>query len=321
MLSYQHAFHAGNHADVLKHLVLCALLRAIAKKNKPFFYLDTHAGNGAYEIDNNSQADEVYALRVTAKGTADTEYIDSGKVSVQETINDYVTLIKPYISKAIYPGSPLIAWDMLTMLAQEKNASYDLLSNVNVHLSELHPSAFEMLKQWLRPSNFHCHHTDGLALLNALTPPKPNRGLVLIDPPYEQAVEYSQLLSSMGKALRKWQNGIYIIWYPLLSPTRIDRLTGQIVNTPKHGHSEDMLKAFVDLATHHKVGLLKIEFAQQMPSKDVGMYGSGMVIFNPPWQVDITLTSVLEWLLDNNSTQVDPQLRAISQVQILVPNP
>jgi 23S rRNA (adenine2030-N6)-methyltransferase len=305
LLSYQHAFHAGNHADLVKHVTLCALIRALTLKAKPFFYLDTHAGNGCYEIEEHRHHDEVAAFSLNK--AADTP----------PAVADYIRLIQPYLAKSTYPGSPLLAWDMLALLAEEKSDIGKFSALANLQLSELHPSAFDDLKKWTKHTRFHCHHRDGLELLNALTPPKPNRGLVLVDPPYEQASEYKTLVHSMDKALAKWQNGIYCIWYPLLSPLRIDRASGDIVDSPKHGLSEDMLDAFATLARQHKVGLLDIQFAHQTPSHDVGMYGSGMVIFNPPWQLNATLEAILTYLQDN----MQKNAKHLSHVSVLVESP
>jgi 23S rRNA (adenine2030-N6)-methyltransferase len=267
--------------------------------------LDTHAGNGCYDIQEQSHHDEV-----TARFLQETPQTPA-------IIVDYMRLIKPYMAKLNYPGSPLVVWEMLGLLAREKGADQNTFAHANMHISELHPSAYSDLKQWTSHSEFHCHHRDGFELLNALTPPKPNRGLVLIDPPYEQVGEYEQVLESIKKALSKWQNGIYAIWYPLLSQQRIDRVSGDTVDTPKHGLSEKMLLAFTDLAAVHKIGLLDIQFAQQTPNENVGMYGSGMVVFNPPWQVDSTLKSALEYLKKSAHASASD----LSKVSMLVDPP
>jgi 23S rRNA (adenine2030-N6)-methyltransferase len=305
LLSYQHAFHAGNHADVLKHATLCLLIRALSLKEKPFFYLDTHAGSGCYEIEGQSHHDEVAALSLLQTA------------QIPPEIADYIGVIEPYIAKSNYPGSPLVVWDMLELLVKEKGYAENFFSTTNLLLSELHPSAFDDLKQWTRHTDFRCHHRDGLELLNATTPPKPNRGLILIDPSYEQVSEYEQLVQAMTKALGKWKNGIYCIWYPLLSAQRIDRISGDIVDSPKHGLSENMLNSFTELATKHNVGLLDVQFAHHSPSKDIGMYGSGMVIFNPPWQVDASLKIVVEFL----QTTIQSDTNELSHISMLVPSP
>lgn len=308
MLSYQHAFHAGNHADVVKHATLCTLIRALSVKNKPFFYLDTHAGNGCYDITTDNQVDEVTALQLVQSASACAD--------LPNAINDYIALITPYLSKATYPGSPLVVWDMLNLLAREKGLDEDSFDHVNLQLSELHPTAFGDVKQLTRSTSFSCHQRDGLERLNALTPPNPKRGLVMIDPPYEQAKEYDDVVAAITKSLKKWQNGIYCIWYPLLSPSRIDRTSSQIVDTPKHGFSENMLTSFTALAKQHNIGLINVEFAQHAPSPNVGMYGSGMVMFNPPWQIDKALSDILEHLLSH----VAGSQSKFSAVSVLVPS-
>jgi 23S rRNA (adenine2030-N6)-methyltransferase len=305
LLSYQHGFHAGNHADVLKHATLCALIRALTAKPKPFFYLDTHAGNGYYDIEGQNHQDEVAALKLTQSAEA------------PGAIEDYIKVIKGYTAKGSYPGSPLVAWDMLELLASERGLSKDALALGNMHLSELHPGAYASLKECNTHTNFHCHHRDGFELLNAVTPPKPNRGLVIVDPPYEQASEYMQVFESISQALRKWKNGIFCIWYPLLSPQRIDRDSKEISPSPKHGLSENMVDAFTTLGKELGIGVSNIQFANCEPSTDIGMYGSGMLIFNPPWQLESTLQSILEYLENN----VQSDSNNLSSVTVLVPSP
>lgn len=305
MLSYQHAFHAGNHADVVKHVTICALLRALTQKPKPFFYLDTHAGNGCYELQGQVQQDEVAAFALSPKD------------GMPVAIADYLEIVGPYLEKGSYPGSPLVASDLLALLAEERNQGNDSVEKANLQLCELHPSAFASLKQWMSSTNFHCHQRDAFELLNALMPPKPNRGLVVIDPPYEQAGEYEQVVKAITKALDKWRNGIFCIWYPLLSPQRIDRVTQNIVDTPKHGLSEKMLNSFTQLASESNVGLVDVQFAHQAPSVEMGMYGSGMLIINPPWQFESQLKSIVAYL----QQQLVSDENKLSTVTTLVPSP
>ena len=299
MLSYQHSFHAGNHADVLKHITLCALLNKLVAKPKPFFYLDTHAGSACYEIDHNPKNDPLVATNLP---------VNDGTPKI---VKSYLNIIQSFFAKSTYPGSPLIVEEVLTLFAGTNEASKQAIKHSNLHLSELHPAAFETLHLWMRNTGFHSHQRDGFELLNALMPPKPNRGLVLIDPPYEQAKEYDQLIQSVSNAIKKWPNGTFCIWYPLLSPERIDRQTKAIEYSPKHGFSEGMLLSLTGVAKAANVGLLDIRFANQLPSTEVGMYGSGMAIFNPPWQVDLDLQEVLLYL-ENNLQVESNDLSAIN---------
>jgi 23S rRNA (adenine2030-N6)-methyltransferase len=255
-------------------------------------------------MDKEGQHDDLAALLLP----------DSGKMPV--AVADYIHVLKAYVTKNSYPGSPLVVADLLKSLAEERGQSPDVIEQLNMHLSELHPSAFSELKEWTSKTNFHCHHRSGFELLNAITPPKPKRGLVLIDPPYEQALEYGAVFDVVAKSLAKWKNGIFCIWYPLLSPERIDRVSKQLTYTPKHGLSENMIDDFTVLARENGIGLTDVHFAHQSPSSDVGMYGSGMLILNPPWQLEDSLQDLIEHL----ESHVKADANELSGVSILVPS-
>lgn len=291
MLSYQHSFHAGNHADVLKHLSLLALLDKLQAKDKAYFYLDTHAGNGCYDLPQAAMAHKYDT--VMASMLSNDSSIESS------IITQYKNIVAPYLAKNMYPGSPLIA----DSVARDHD---------NMHVNELHPKAFDALTMWCKHSSLQIHQRNAFELLNALMPPKPNRGLVLIDPPYEQASEYEQVFTSVASALKKWPQGIFAIWYPLLSNTRLNRHTKEIEENPKSGLSERMLTQFSSIAEN---GLLDLQFAVQSPSEHVGMYGSGMLIINPPWQLDTQLKLILQ-VLEEQIKQDDNQL---SSLKFLIP--
>ncbi|MEO8330894.1 MAG: 23S rRNA (adenine(2030)-N(6))-methyltransferase RlmJ, partial [Gallionella sp.] len=181
MLSYRHAFHAGNHADVLKHFIEVQLLHYLAQKDKPFWYIDTHAGAGCYSLESG------YA-------TQNAEY-QSGIALLWERddlpapLAEYVALVKrinPDGQMKLYPGSPLIALEML----REQD---------RMRLFELHPTDSEILQQ-----NFAGHGSqvlmqtaDGFGALKALLPPPPRRALVLIDPPYEDKQDYRRVVAAL----------------------------------------------------------------------------------------------------------------------------
>jgi len=305
LLSYQHSFHAGNHADVLKHITVCATLSKLVAKPKPFFYLDTHAGSACYVIDDNPKNDKVVAKSVNCDEDS------------PEAVKHYYTIIQPFLSKFSYPGSPLVADGLLDLLIDANENIAQVVSNSNLQLNELHPSAAASLSKWMRPTDFNCHMRDAFEFLNASMPPKPNRGMVLIDPPYEQAKEYRQVSEAVANAVKKWPSGVFCIWYPLLSPERIDRRSGEVEASPKHELSEDMLLQFTDIAKAAKVGLLDIRFAYQSPSSEVGMYGSGMVIFSPPWQLEKSMQEVLLYLTQH--LQLDTN--KLSSLNWLAPAP
>jgi len=287
LLSYQHAFHAGNHADVLKHIVLIAMLEKFNRKAKPYFLLDTHAGTGLYDLKNLPKNADATAFDVLlSKVKADDKTAAS--------LAAYLKICAEMQASGVYPGSPYLS----ACFSREQDT---------IHMNELSNAMHKQLEQSAKQfqtegRSVNVHQRDGFELLNALCPPSPKRGMVLIDPPYEQAKEYQDVVEALSKAIKKWPNGSYMIWYPLLSPQRIDRRTGEVVNNPKANKSALMLAALCDLAERScSGGVLQIEFAVKAPSEKIGMYGSGICIINPPYQIDHELTKILEVLQQNLS--------------------
>lgn len=280
MLSYQHSFHAGNHADVLKHLTLVAVLMRLNIKSKPYFFLDTHAGDGVYELNStqalqNAEAKTgVLKFDLGSQAVADRE---KAKADIPAFLDSYLNIINKYIADGQYPGSPIVASALLR-------------KGDNAFAAELHPQAFESLKSNCRRTAMKAQHRDGFEMMNAVLPPTPNRGAVLIDPPYEQTSEYERVVDAVFNAVKRWPIGIYMIWYPLLCNTREDRKTGEIVHNPKAALSEKMLSQFSGLDVK---SVLNIQFCSVKPSANAGMYGSGMCIINPPWQLEHDLKDIL----------------------------
>lgn len=264
MLSYRHAFHAGNHADVLKHYIEVQLLRYLTKKDKPFWYIDTHAGAGCYSLDSG------YAMQ-------NAEY-ESGIARLWEhddlpaSLAEYVALVKhinPDGQLKLYPGSPLVALESLRK--QDR-----------MRLFELHPTDSEILQQ-----NFAGHGTqilmqtaDGFSALKSLLPPPPRRALVLIDPPYEDKQDYLRVVSALHEGLKRFAGGMYTVWYPQLQRAEARQLPEQLKKLP--------VKSWLHVA-----------LSVQAPGEDgFGMHGSGMFIFNPPWTLHAELQQVMPYLVD-----------------------
>ncbi|WP_395343500.1 23S rRNA (adenine(2030)-N(6))-methyltransferase RlmJ [Ningiella sp. W23] len=296
LLSYQHIYHVGNHADVFKHLVLSCLLAKFKAKPKPFFALDTHAGQGVYQLSNLPANADIQAFQTLLSYWREAKIRPTGA----DGIDDYVSLIADFAEQGIYLGSCAL----MNQLAREQDS---------VHLNELSANTFAILRRSIRQliaqSNTtlptpHFHQRDAFEILNALMPPKPNRGFVIIDPPYEQALEYQDVSSSVQKALLKWPNGCFVIWYPLLSPRRINRKTQALEDNPKAGMADQMFKSFkqflstqnADTSSRINSAMLCAEFAVSDASDKLGMYGSGMCIINPPYQFEQSVKSVLALL-------------------------
>jgi 23S rRNA (adenine2030-N6)-methyltransferase len=263
MLSYRHAFHAGNHADVLKHFVEVLLLHFLSQKDKPFWYIDTHAGAGCYSLNSG------YA-------TQNAEY-ESGIALLWERddlptpLADYVALVKrfnPDGQLKLYPGSPLVALEMLRK--QDR-----------MRLYELHPADSEILQQTFagHGDQVLIQVADGFSALKALLPPPPRRALILIDPPYEDKQDYRHVISALREGLNRFANGIYAVWYPLLQRAEAKQLPEQLKQLP--------VKSWLNVA-----------LSVQAPSEDgFGMHGSGMFILNPPWLLEGVLQDVMPYLV------------------------
>lgn len=263
MLSYRHSFHAGNHADVLKHIVQSLILEKVTQKHKPAIYIDTHAGAGLYDLGS-------------AESLKTNEFLDGVTLllkhaAVEPALNRYQQRIEQFTVDNYYPGSPLIAASILR--------EQDSMVLVEYHNSEIENLKFNV-KKHIDRTKTAVHHRDGYEGLIGILPPTPARGLVLIDPPYEVKDEYQQVLETLNVALKKWSTGIYAIWYPLLSSRAGN----------KAGLSEKLCQSLSELPAK---SVLNVTLQVAENTADAGMYGSGLVIINPPWELDTQLESIL----------------------------
>lgn len=283
LFSYRHSFHAGNHADVLKHICQMLIIEKLKSKDKGFVYIDTHSGAGVYDLD----AVEAQKTLEYQQGIARLAHYTGDN----EAILAYQTLTAKYLKHDQYPGSPEIAHALLR-------------PQDNLQLMEWHNQEVVNLRHNLRGKHIAIHHRDGNEGLVAITPPKPARGMVLIDPSYETPEDYHQVVATLSKAYKKWPTGIYAIWYPLLlKRSNGDRNAGDrnaqqqesfAGATSKQGKSQQMLE---QLKLQGFKNMLSVELNVQDESRDEGMYGSGMVIINPPWQLDEQLRACLQDLV------------------------
>lgn len=247
MLSYQHAYHAGNLADVHKHALLAVALARLADKPKPLSYLETHAGRGLYDL----RAPE--ALRTGEAAAGIERVLARGWFPQGHPLAAALHRITDAHGPHSYPGSPLIAAHLLR-------------PGDSLHLAELHPAEFEALRSVITRSPAprpDLRQEDGFTFANALLPPTPRRGMLLVDPSYEIKADYDRLPGWIARMARKWNVGVIALWYPLLADNR-------------HGA---MVTA---LAADHPGALLsEVRFAPARPGH--GMTGSGMFVINPPW--------------------------------------
>ena len=269
-MKYRHAFHAGNFADVHKHVVLTGLLEALQRKDKGFLYVDTHAGEGLYDLRSHDarQAEQESAggiERVLARrGPADTAN------AAPPLVARYLQLVDGARRQSGlrhgYPGSPWLA----AAMARPQD---------RLICCESSTEAFVALRRALRDAP-HCvfENIDGYARLPALLPPHERRGLVLLDPPYEDGRDDRRRLGqALEAALRRFATGVYALWYPIKHEADTDRWLGS-------------LAAKLDAPT------LRTELWVHPRDSRVGLNGSGLLIVNPPYQLDEQLRDSLPWL-------------------------
>lgn len=261
MLSYRHSFHAGNHADVVKHLVLTLILQSLKQKDKGFFYLDTHSGVGRYSL-----------LSAEAEKTG--EYLEGvarlwERCDLPEEVALYLNEIKKLNKGKLkyYAGSPLLA---VQQLRPQDRAL----------LTELHPNDFPLLRQeFAKVENVVTKREDGFQQLKAALPPKEKRGLVLIDPPYELKEDYELVVKAIIEGYKRFATGIYAIWYPVVLRQHTKRIV--------RGLQETGIRK-----------ILQIELAVRPDSDQRGMTASGMIVINPPWQLESQMKKVLPYLTE-----------------------
>ncbi len=267
MLSYRHAFHAGNHADVLKHFVLVQLLAYLGQKDKPYWIVDTHAGAGAYLLDKG------YATQNAehAGGIVRLWARDDAPPAVAAYL-DVVRSFNPDGKLRRYPGSPYVA--MRLMRAPDRLRLFELHSTDNKLLREHFAADFPDDERRVAIGQ-----ADGFLELKSVLPPPPRRGLTLIDPAYEDKRDYLRVVMATKEGLARFSTGMFAVWYP-----QLDR--GDARQLP------EKLKKLAD-------DWINVTLTVHTPSADgFGMHGSGMFIINPPYTLLQTLRETLPWLRD-----------------------
>lgn len=260
MLSYRHAFHAGNFADVLKHVVLTFVLDYVTRKAKPLYVLDTHAGAGGYDLTSPE------AARTGEHRGGIARLLGPGPVP--ELAASYLRLVRaadPTGACLTYPGSPLLAHSQLR-------------SQDRLELAELHPTDHALLAaRFAGLPRTRVTREDGLALLGARMPPPERRAVVLIDPSYELKAEYAAVVRSLAKAHRRFASGIYLLWYPVIERDRVGALL-------------DALRATGIRA------MFRLELCSLPDRPGRGMTGSGMIVVNPPCVLPEAVAQGLPWI-------------------------
>jgi len=260
MLSYRHLFHAGNYADVFKHALLARLLIALGAKEKPYCYIDTHAGTGRYDLGHE------WAWK--------TREFENGIGRLWER-KDIPSALAPYMDAVrsenpkgrlrYYPGSPLIA---LKLRRPEDR----------ILLSELNKTDCAELEAVIgRERHVAVHLMDGYQALKTFLPPRERRGLVLLDSSFDRSGEFARVAKALKAAHQRWTTGIYAIWYPLMAP--------------------EVMEGFMRSVKGTGIGkILRLELRVREPAEDAPRPGCGMLIVNPPWKFDAEARPLLDWI-------------------------
>ena len=263
MLAYRHAFHAGNHADVLKHITLCLLMRYMNRKDKPYRFVDTHAGAGGYSLEGQ------YAQK---KG----EYVQGierlwQRDDLPPAVADYVSQVRAFNPEGRleqYPGSPAFARMLLRPGDQ-------------LRAFELHPTDHRILAAYLADAKrAEAVMADGFEGLKSQLPPSPRRALVLMDPSYEGHGDYGKVVRSLRDGIERFAEGVFMVWYPQVQKLEAAQLPKRLeALSPK--------------------GWLHARLTVQRPdSQGFGLAGSGVFIINPPYTLHDELLEVLPWLTE-----------------------
>ncbi|HVE44617.1 MAG TPA: 23S rRNA (adenine(2030)-N(6))-methyltransferase RlmJ [Gammaproteobacteria bacterium] len=264
-MNYRHGYHAGNFADVFKHITLIALLTALSHKQTPYCYLDTHAGAGYYDLFS------LFSEKTKEYATGIEKIIEQARAP--DLVKRYIACIHKIneqftkttrASLRYYPGSPMIARSLLR-------------PHDRIIACELHPEEYQALAAtFAGDKQVAIHHMDGFLGLKAFLPPKERRGVVLIDPPYEDPDELLRIIQSLKIALKRWETGIYAIWYPIKEKKQLIPFYETIKQNITQPTLSVTLSIYPDLPQH--------------------LNGSGLIVINPPWQFDQTMEQILPWL-------------------------
>lgn len=264
-MNYRHSYHAGNFADVVKHVTLIALIAAFEKKPSPFCYIDTHAGIGYYDLSSETAGKTKEYLGGIEKiiQAEKPPILIRNYIDCVHQINNRLSDSK-FASLRYYPGSPMIA-------------RHFMRTHDRIVLCELQPQEYQTLRNTFAGDKLVAvHHADGFLSLKPFLPPKERRGLILIDPPYENPDEFTRIAHSLPIALKRFETGVYAIWFPIKERIAVERFYRTI--------SQHIAKPAISI---------ELTIYPDLPSH---LNGSGIVVINPPFQFEETMKEVLPWM-------------------------
>jgi len=272
-VNYRHHYHAGNYADVFKHALLLPLLRGLQRKEKGFLYLDTHAGRGGYDLSTTTE--------LPGGRERPPEWPQGigrlwNETALPASLASYVEVVRAFNARqgapatelGYYPGSPWIA--QAALRPQDRSALCELRAD----------DAEALAEDFRRQPNVSVYAMDGYTALRAMLPPLEKRALVLIDPPFESATEFADILAGLREALRRFPSGRYAVWYPVTERAR----------------SELFLQELTALAPTTPTLVAELQITGE--ATQIRMKGCGLVVLNPPWQIEADFRALLPELVE-----------------------
>ena len=289
-MNYQHSYHAGNFADVVKHVLLLQLLEMMSAKPKPYYILDAYGGRGLYSLASDEAKKTGEAIHGITKLLAQDN--SQAPQAVQTYLQD-IGYAKKFYDKHVYPGSP---WFIAHHIEKQQDAHPEI--NNRAEAFEWKASEFDALNYQLHQLPIGVQHRNAYEGILAVLPPQEKRGLILIDPPFEQEHrDFSALVDLLVKAHKKWSTGVLALWYPIKNNDAVELFYKKMKRTEIRRQ-------------------LILELNIVPPDLPMGLNGTGMLVINPPWQFDAKAEEILQYLQPILQHPESPQMSVEQRTKV-----
>ena len=289
-MNYQHSYHAGNFADVVKHVLLLQLLELMSAKPKPYYILDAYGGRGLYSLASDEAKKTGEAIHGITKLLAQDN--SQAPQAVQTYLQD-IGYAKKFYDKHVYPGSP---WFIAHHIEKQQDAHPEISNRAEAF--EWKASEFDALNYQLHQLPIGVQHRNAYEGILAVLPPQEKRGLILIDPPFEQEHrDFSALVDLLVKAHKKWSTGVLALWYPIKNNDAVELFYKKMKRTEIRRQ-------------------LILELNIFPPDLPMGLNGTGMLVINPPWQFDAKAEEILQYLQPILQHPESPQMSVEQRTKV-----
>ncbi|MBW4017518.1 23S rRNA (adenine(2030)-N(6))-methyltransferase RlmJ [Moraxella osloensis] len=289
-MNYQHSYHAGNFADVVKHVLLLQLLEMMSAKPKPYYILDAYGGRGLYSLASDEAKKTGEAIHGITKLLAQDN--SQAPQAVQTYLQD-IGYAKKFYDKHVYPGSP---WFIAHHIEKQQDAHPEISNRAEAF--EWKASEFDALNYQLHQLPIGVQHRNAYEGILAVLPPQEKRGLILIDPPFEQEHrDFSALVDLLVKAHKKWSTGVLALWYPIKNNDAVELFYKKMKRTEIRRQ-------------------LVLELNIFPPDLPMGLNGTGMLVINPPWQFDAKAEEILQYLQPILQHPESPQMSVEQRTKV-----